>query len=270
MIRRHRLLRAARAGDAKAADTLLRLVRAEVGDVFLDVRSGVAVPVPGHAAGPPGAWVDRVAAEVARCPRLDGGFRRPGPPDVGPRSQGRRAAGPYRRKLCRWPGSPHRTATSSCSSTMSSWSGGGRAWCVRPPRRRRRTPDRRGRPRGCGLACGPELGGALNGRSLPRSDAARGLRSTNTARVTGLARSPCGRRHLPRRVSRTWHEPRKPVRYAAVGGPNQVVSASASPSWVRSPTQATYPSGRINTAVGAVTAPSAGSSHVPTYLASIN
>lgn len=58
--------------------------------------------------------------------------------------------------------------------------------------------------------------------------------------------------------------------YAAVGGPNQVVRASASPSWVRSPTQATYPSGRINTAVGAVTAPSAGSSHAPTCLASIN
>jgi hypothetical protein len=44
-----------------------------------------------------------------------------------------------------------------------------------------------------------------------------------------------------------------------------VVSASASPNWVRSPTQATYPSGRINTAVGAVTAPSAGRSHVPTF-----
>ena len=28
-------------------------------------------------------------------------------------------------------------------------------------------------------------------------------------------------------------------RYAAVGGPNQVMSASASPSWVGSPTQAT-------------------------------
>jgi hypothetical protein len=27
--------------------------------------------------------------------------------------------------------------------------------------------------------------------------------------------------------------------YAAVGGPNQVVSASAKPGWVRSPTQAT-------------------------------
>src|SRR4030081_4024243 len=58
--------------------------------------------------------------------------------------------------------------------------------------------------------------------------------------------------------------------YAAVGGPNQLVSASASPSWVRSPTQATYPSGRINTAVGAVTTPSTGRSHVPTYLASIS
>jgi hypothetical protein len=45
------------------------------------------------------------------------------------------------------------------------------------------------------------------------------------------------------------------VRYAAAGGPNQVVSASASPRWVRSPTQATYPSGRINTAVGDVTPP---------------
>ena len=53
------------------------------------------------------------------------------------------------------------------------------------------------------------------------------------------------------------------MRYAAVGGPNQVVSASASPGWVRSPTQATYPSGRTNTAVGAVTGPRAGSSHGP-------
>jgi len=61
-----------------------------------------------------------------------------------------------------------------------------------------------------------------------------------------------------------------PVRYGAAGGPNQVVSASGRPTWVRSPTQATYPSGRINTAVGAVTKPSAGSSHAPTYSASIN
>jgi hypothetical protein len=60
----------------------------------------------------------------------------------------------------------------------------------------------------------------------------------------------------------------EPVRYAAAGGPNHVVSASASPSWVRSPTQATYPSGLVNTAMGAVTVPIAGSSQVPTYLAS--
>src|SRR6202035_1729026 len=52
-------------------------------------------------------------------------------------------------------------------------------------------------------------------------------------------------------------------RYAAVGSPNQVVSASASPTWVRSPTQATYPSGRTKTAVGGATTPIAGSSHVP-------
>src|SRR5512146_3352343 len=38
--------------------------------------------------------------------------------------------------------------------------------------------------------------------------------------------------------------------YAAVGGPNQVVSALGSPRSMPSPTQATYPSGRINTAVG--------------------
>ena len=31
---------------------------------------------------------------------------------------------------------------------------------------------------------------------------------------------------------------KSPERYAAVGGPNQVVSASGSPGWVRSPTQA--------------------------------
>jgi hypothetical protein len=46
------------------------------------------------------------------------------------------------------------------------------------------------------------------------------------------------------------------VRYAAAGDPNQVVSASVRSGWVRSPTQATYPSGRINTAVGADTKPS--------------
>jgi hypothetical protein len=58
--------------------------------------------------------------------------------------------------------------------------------------------------------------------------------------------------------------------YAAVGGPNQVVSASGSPGWVGSPVQATYPSGRMSTAAGAVTAPSTGSSHVPAYLASVS
>jgi hypothetical protein len=41
-----------------------------------------------------------------------------------------------------------------------------------------------------------------------------------------------------------------PVRYAAVGAPNQVVRASASPSRVALPPRPTYSSGRINTAVG--------------------
>jgi hypothetical protein len=51
--------------------------------------------------------------------------------------------------------------------------------------------------------------------------------------------------------------------YLTAGDPNHLVNASASPCRVESPTQATYPSGRINTAVGAGTGPSAGSSHLP-------
>src|SRR5262245_55812481 len=43
--------------------------------------------------------------------------------------------------------------------------------------------------------------------------------------------------------------------YVAVGGPNQRLSASSSPSDVSWPTQATYPSGRTSTAVGASTVP---------------
>jgi hypothetical protein len=72
--------------------------------------------------------------------------------------------------------------------------------------------------------------------------------------------------------SHTWSNDGGPQRAwsFAVGCPNQVVSASGSPGSVRSPTQATYPSGRTNTAVGAVTAPSIGSSHIPPYLASID
>ena len=52
------------------------------------------------------------------------------------------------------------------------------------------------------------------------------------------------------------------------GGPNQEFSASRSPWSVPSPTHATCPSGRINTAVGAATAPSTGNSHAPPYRAS--
>src|SRR5260370_35530719 len=63
-------------------------------------------------------------------------------------------------------------------------------------------------------------------------------------------------------------QPRVPLRYAAVGGPNQVVSASGSPTSVGSAAQATYPSGRISTAGGVGTAPSAGSAHTPTDSAS--
>ena len=50
--------------------------------------------------------------------------------------------------------------------------------------------------------------------------------------------------------------------------PHHVVSASRSPVSVPSPTQATCPSGRTNTALGGLTAPSAGSSHTATCSAS--
>ena len=50
--------------------------------------------------------------------------------------------------------------------------------------------------------------------------------------------------------------------------PHQVVSASANPDAVPSPTQATWPSGRTSTAAGAVTAPITGSSQAPSYDAS--
>lgn len=71
--------------------------------------------------------------------------------------------------------------------------------------------------------------------------------------ITGMYLLPlvCGGGSYPRYV-------------VAAGDPNQVVNASMSPCRVWSPTQATYPSGRINTAVGAVITPSAGSSHAPT------
>jgi hypothetical protein len=57
--------------------------------------------------------------------------------------------------------------------------------------------------------------------------------------------------------------PVPPDPHAQTGGPNQVVRASRSPWFVPSPTHATCPSGRINTAVGDATAPSTGSSHPP-------
>src|SRR5262249_24452686 len=51
------------------------------------------------------------------------------------------------------------------------------------------------------------------------------------------------------------------------GGPNHVVRASRRPWSVPSEAHARCPSGRTNTAVGASTAPSTGSSHTPAYRA---
>ena len=80
----------------------------------------------------------------------------------------------------------------------------------------------------------------------------------------------CGRRWAPSRYAFTINQigGMNRGRRPQAGGPNQVVSASARPWPVLSPTHATYPSGRIRTAAGAVTAPMTGSSHAPTYSAS--
>src|SRR5688572_8274944 len=53
--------------------------------------------------------------------------------------------------------------------------------------------------------------------------------------------------------------------FIPAAGPNQVVSAATSSCVVASPTQATCPSGRINTAAGAATSPITGSSTEPLY-----
>jgi len=78
----------------------------------------------------------------------------------------------------------------------------------------------------------------------------------NFARHMSAAPSSCEGTRRGHRLRRDTH------------GPNQVVRASRRPWSVPSPTHATCPSGRINTAVGAATAPSTGSSHTPAYRAS--
>jgi hypothetical protein len=165
------------------------------------------------------------------------------PPRLSPGGKPRKQPQAGRRPVALM-GEPHKRGpkpprTPGRTSTVASWSttGGGRSprEVIRRPRKWAQKPPGVSQPRGR-EATAPGCG-------------TRGQRRPSAADAS----------------SRSW----KAQRYVAVGGPNQVLSASASSGWVRSPTQATYPSGRINTAVGAVTAPSAGSSHGPTYLASI-
>ena len=134
-----------------------------------------------------------------------------------------------------------------------------------------RRPSRARRPRP-GRRPSPQLDG-MGGVYCEDCDIAEpteaGRRRRAIARRRRARDRPRRRRRACGRVGRA-HRRRRVRRRLGPRGPNQVVSASASPCSVRSPTQATYPSGRINTAVGAVTAPSAGSSHAPAYLASIS
>jgi hypothetical protein len=119
---------------------------------------------------------------------------------------------------------------------------------------------------GLDLPARPRCSLQAKGAARPAAHSRRSNHAKGKRRLRGAGPEvSVGRQRLDA-PSRSW----KAARYVAVGGPNQVVSASASPGWVRSPTQATYPSGRINTAMGAVTVPSAGSSHVPPYFALIN
>jgi hypothetical protein len=116
------------------------------------------------------------------------------------------------------------------------------------------------------------MGGAVRAGS-PNGEVREALALWRGAALVDVADGPFAGAEVRRleqlRSGRRFFETLEGVRYVAVGGPIQLVSASGSPGSVRSPTQPTYPSGRINTAVGAVTAPSTGSSHGPTYLASI-
>ena len=57
--------------------------------------------------------------------------------------------------------------------------------------------------------------------------------------------------------------PLRPMGHAIAAGPNQVASAWASPPSSPFPTQATWPSGRTSTAVGAETAPITGNAQIP-------
>jgi hypothetical protein len=78
-----------------------------------------------------------------------------------------------------------------------------------------------------------------------------------------LERTPKAQPEEPRSWRKDEYPGLIPIASASHAEPNQVVSASGNPVSVPSPTQATCPSGRISTAVGAVTAPSTGSSQTP-------
>lgn len=103
----------------------------------------------------------------------------------------------------------------------------------------------------------PEL--TANGRSGSRPSSRQSCLKPDRA-ISGVQpTSGVGlSRRLPRRALLAYHK---------VGGPNHLLIVSATPDQSNSPTQTTYPSGRINTALGAVTAPSAGRSHTPSNLA---
>src|SRR5438270_13591394 len=104
-------------------------------------------------------------------------------------------------------------------------------------------------------------------------------RRCKTSRVTSQSRIAGPHAPVAQWIERGFPKPGAKVRFlpgapplatAALSTslPNHVVSASRSPASVPSPTQATCPSGRTKTAVGAPTSPSTGSSQAPAYEAS--
>jgi len=132
------------------------------------------------------------------------------------------------------------------------------------------------RDAGAHLATAPGSGGGPRTRGWSTTSGASWPSSTSVTRASASPRlrMPCILYRpdgIPPRVQAldgrvTAAVPAAPVRYLkgrAPRGPNQVVRASRRPWSVPSPTHATCPSGRINTAAGAATAPSTGSCHPP-------
>ena len=187
--------------------------------------------------------------------RVDGGWQRV---DLLPPARRARRGGPHDHGL-----RDERATGSTGSGTAPCWRRGPGPWDARgarADRRPARRPRRLRRPRDQGgeLVRAHRARAARAGRSH-RADVRR-RRSSTRATSTSLP--------LPDGGYRIYYEARLPdesheLRTELIPPRTRSSARRASPVSVPSPTQATYPSGRISTAAGAATWPRTGSSHAP-------